>query len=237
MTAKRFPVLSFRAQREIRNFSFSDRQIIELKFESENGKKEKIDATIEHPFRVKDRGWISTRELLPGDEVFTSKGGWLKVTGSTWLSGRQTVYNFEVDGLHNYFVGELGAWVHNASYVVVPKTAESAADAALAAGKKRGAAAQLDVNGKIFTDVSGGKTNLHPTLQEALDNVPEAERAPWHGQCAEIGNIDQALKSGVDPSGWISKAVNIGKSGTGHGAPKPACSTCRNVQDQFGIKY
>ncbi len=92
----------------VRNFSFNDRQIIELKFESENGKKEKIDATIEHPFRVKDRGWVGARELLPDDEVFTSKGGWLKVTGSTWLSGRQTVYNFEVDGLHNYFVGELG---------------------------------------------------------------------------------------------------------------------------------
>ncbi|WP_124330506.1 polymorphic toxin-type HINT domain-containing protein [Desulfonema ishimotonii] len=113
----------FSWRKVVRTFVRDDQQIIELKLEGENGTKEKIGATVEHPFWVKDRGWIGARELLPGDEVFTSKGGWLKVTGSTWLSGKQAVYNFEVDGLHNYFVGETGAWVHNESYVKISKEA------------------------------------------------------------------------------------------------------------------
>lgn len=117
------------------------------------------------------------------------------------------------------------------------KGAEAAADAALAAGKKRGAAAQLDVNGKTFTDISGAKSNLHPDLQKALDNVPQSQRAPWHGKCAEIGCINQVLQSGVNPSGGTMRAVNIGKSGAGHRTPKAACSTCSNVADQFGVNH
>ncbi|MCP4624947.1 MAG: hypothetical protein GY850_15690, partial [bacterium] len=101
----------------VRTFVKHDQQILELEFENSEGKKEKINATIEHPFWVKQRGWIGASDLLPGDEVFSSNGGWLKLSGGVWLSERQTVYNFEVEGLHNYFVGEIGAWVHNNSMV------------------------------------------------------------------------------------------------------------------------
>jgi hypothetical protein len=50
---------------------------------------------------------------LPGDEVFSSAGGWLKVANGAWMAERQTVYNFKVEGYHTYFVGQVGAWVHN----------------------------------------------------------------------------------------------------------------------------
>jgi hypothetical protein len=29
------------------------------------------------------------------------------------MAERQTVYNFKVEGYHTYFVGQVGAWVHN----------------------------------------------------------------------------------------------------------------------------
>jgi len=135
------------------------------------------------------------------------------------------------------WIDPLGLMVKHRDGCEVTKGAEAAADAALAAGKKRGAAGQLDVDGKIFTDISGAKTNVHPKLQQALDNVPASQRAPWHGKCAEIGCINQALHSGVNPSGGTMRAVNIGKSKPGHGTPKPACSSCSNVGDQLGIKY
>ncbi len=92
-----------------------DRQIVELRFEDDEGNIEKIRCTAEHPFGLKNYGWIAAKDLLPGDEIFTSSGGWIRVTAGTWMSERQTVYNFEVEGLHNYFVGETGIWVHNAS--------------------------------------------------------------------------------------------------------------------------
>ena len=75
----------------------------------------------------------------------------------------------------------------NAKSITEAATAETVADAALAGGKTRGAAAQFEVDGKTFTDVSGNKTDLHPDLQRALDDVPKEDRAPWHGQCAEVG--------------------------------------------------
>jgi RHS repeat-associated protein len=108
-------------KRVTRKFVTPDQSVIELSLEDEEGGIETIGATAEHPFWVKARGWIGTGELLPGDEVFTSTGGWLKVTGSTWLSGRQTVYNLEVEGYHTYFVGDAGAWVHNMCHVPAPK--------------------------------------------------------------------------------------------------------------------
>ncbi len=75
----------------------------------------KIRITSEHPFWGKDRAWVETAKLLPGDEVFTSAGGWVRVSNGTWVSQQQTVYNFEVEGFHSYFVGKTGLWVHNTS--------------------------------------------------------------------------------------------------------------------------
>lgn len=97
----------------VATYETPDQRIIEIQFESEDGGTETIGATAEHPFWVKARGWVGAGDLLPGDEVFTSQGGWIKVSGSTWLSKRQTVYNLEIEDYHTYFVGESGAWVHN----------------------------------------------------------------------------------------------------------------------------
>jgi RHS repeat-associated protein len=72
-----------------------------------------IGVTPEHPFRVAANGWVRAGDLLPGDELFTSKGGWLWVIGATWRVGTHTVYNFEVADFHTYFAGESSAWVHN----------------------------------------------------------------------------------------------------------------------------
>jgi len=64
----------------------------------------------------RERGWTPAGELLPGDEVFTSRGGRARIGGGTWIAGEQLVYNFEVEGAHTYFVGETGAWVHNSCF-------------------------------------------------------------------------------------------------------------------------
>ncbi|MEH0019208.1 MAG: right-handed parallel beta-helix repeat-containing protein [Desulfobacter sp.] len=105
-----------------------NQQIIQITIEDETGNQETIGTTEEHPFWIKAKGWTPARKILPGDEIFTSKGGWLKVTGSTWLPERQTVYNFEVKELHNYFVGTSGAWVHNMCKMEVPKVASKKAN-------------------------------------------------------------------------------------------------------------
>ncbi|MCC5813764.1 MAG: hypothetical protein JJT78_03340, partial [Leptospira sp.] len=57
--------------------------------------------------------WTEARELKSGDLTFTAEGKLLAIT-SIELDGREeTVYNFEVEDFHTYFVGEVGVWVHN----------------------------------------------------------------------------------------------------------------------------
>lgn len=118
---------------------------------------------------------------------------------------------------------------------VVSKTASAAADAALAAGKKSGAAAELTVGDRVFTAVSGEVVEHNPQVTGALMGTPTAERAPWHGGCAEVACLDKALNAGVDPAGGTIKAVNIGVSGMGHGTPKKVCSSCNDVLEHFGV--
>jgi RHS repeat-associated protein len=79
----------------------------------DDGPYETIEATAEHPFWARP-GWTPAGELRPGDEIFTSTGGWIRVHGNTWIARSQLVYNLDVAGADTFFVGESGAWVHNA---------------------------------------------------------------------------------------------------------------------------
>ncbi|WP_334188076.1 RHS repeat-associated core domain-containing protein [Noviherbaspirillum sp.] len=115
------------------------------------------------------------------------------------------------------------------------KSAEAAADAALAAGKLSGAAAELRVGDKVFVGVSGEIVPHNPQVTGALMGTPQAERAAWHGACAEVVCLDKALNAGVNPAGGTIRVVNIGVSGTGHNTPKVICSSCNNILNYLGV--
>lgn len=87
--------------------------VLSLSLADDEGDEDTLQVTGEHPFWVRGRGWVPAGELAPGDEIYTAHGGWLRVGSSTWAQARATVYNFEVEDFHTYFVGESGAWVHN----------------------------------------------------------------------------------------------------------------------------
>lgn len=80
-------------------------------------KCEIILATLEHPFWVKDKGWTGAKDLTMGQSLELADGGEARIAGVTQVVERQPVFNFAVDGFHTYYVGELGVWVHNASFV------------------------------------------------------------------------------------------------------------------------
>jgi len=100
-------------QKVTRTFITQGQEVIKTSFANQDNHKEELVSTHLHPFWVKDRGWTSAVKLLPGDEVYTSTGGWMRVSSGTWVAQRQTVYNLEVENTHTYFVGESGIWVHN----------------------------------------------------------------------------------------------------------------------------
>ena len=132
----------------------------------------------------------------------------------------------------------VGAALSRAAATEATAAAVESADAAQAGGRTSGAAAGLRVGNQTFADVStGGAPRMnHPAVQRALDNVPAAQRSPFHGACAEIGCLNQAANAGVNPQGGTMRAVTIRKPGNAnHATPNPACPTCENVQKQMGV--
>ena len=67
-----------------------------------------IESTPDHRFYVKDKGWIDASELKLGDILIDETGNDKAITEIQTKTYEEpvTVYNFEVEDNHNYFVGE-----------------------------------------------------------------------------------------------------------------------------------
>jgi RHS repeat-associated protein len=81
---------------------------------------EKITTTEEHPFWVPDVGWVAAKDLHAGTLLQTKYESWLDVDRVVKHSDTATVYNFEVEGFHTYFVSDLGLLVHNTCQIGDP---------------------------------------------------------------------------------------------------------------------
>jgi hypothetical protein len=82
------------------------------------GGMQSIEATADHRFFIELAGenagnWVATSKIKPGDLVLGRKGTWTKVIAVSPVENEQTVYNFEVEDNHDYFVGVAGILVHN----------------------------------------------------------------------------------------------------------------------------
>ena len=79
--------------------------------------QETITATREHPFYVKGKGFVPAGALAIGNSIVTRAGPTLVVKSIEWKRRPEgySVYNFVVEDLHTYFVGNSngGVWVHN----------------------------------------------------------------------------------------------------------------------------
>jgi len=75
-----------------------------------------ITGTLEHPFYVQGKGFIAIGDLELGDICVSPDGSEFTVTNILLHEERQTVYNFEVEGAHTYYVGtdiDNAVLVHN----------------------------------------------------------------------------------------------------------------------------
>jgi len=86
------------------------------------GVGEVLETTDEHPFWVVGRGWTEVEDLQPGDILTTYEGQELRLVAVERQERKLRVYNFEVRGLHTYFVGDAQVLVHNCDDVLDPKS-------------------------------------------------------------------------------------------------------------------
>jgi hypothetical protein len=65
------------------------------------------------PSRETEGKGVNVEALRAGNEVLTPEGQWRGIRRIKRVSGKFTVYNFEVADNHDYFVGKKGVLVHN----------------------------------------------------------------------------------------------------------------------------
>ncbi len=77
--------------------------------------EEEITCTTEHPIYSPVKGWIAACELRAGDILVTVNGEYVVVelVEHEILENPVTVYNFEVEDFHTYYVGDTNVLVHN----------------------------------------------------------------------------------------------------------------------------
>jgi hypothetical protein len=76
-----------------------------------------LTTTADHPFMVKDRGWVKAGDLQVGDTLVTPTSTTV-LTGVEHVAKGATVYNFQVAVNHDYYAlaGATPVLVHNADY-------------------------------------------------------------------------------------------------------------------------
>jgi hypothetical protein len=98
----------------LRTFARTASSLVALTFGAE-GARETLEVTPEHRLRSATRGWVTARELVPGDdELVDADGRTLPIVAAVSLPGEVAVYNLEVADFHTYFVGAQAIWAHNA---------------------------------------------------------------------------------------------------------------------------
>ena len=71
-----------------------------------------IKSTGEHPYFVKG-DWVDAKDLRVGDVLTLVDGSKVRLEKISVEPNTSKVYDFEVEGLHNYYVSNIGVLVHN----------------------------------------------------------------------------------------------------------------------------
>ena len=102
---------------------------------------EEILTTAEHPFYIRDKGWVPAGFVEAGQQVVGKDGEWTAVEAVEETRKVATVYNCRVQDYHTYFVGSeewgFSVWRHNASDKYGVPDASFKPDASISSGYKR----------------------------------------------------------------------------------------------------
>ena len=101
----------------INTMRFNDRQIYELNFKKDDHQQNMvINCTANHPFYLKHKGFTRVDMMCLNDCVINPVGQTLSVQATKKTQVLDQVYDLTIENTHTFFVGKLGAWVHNSQY-------------------------------------------------------------------------------------------------------------------------
>ncbi|TGL11233.1 polymorphic toxin-type HINT domain-containing protein [Leptospira meyeri] len=179
-----------------------------------------LETTWNHPFRVKKQGhaletfsienttWVQAKDLHPGDVALGADGQELVITDITIDERVEIVYNFEVEGYHTYFVGEVGVWVHNADKTYSMKKNAVGVDGFKAALVAKDKLLSGEISDKEYEQemraIQKGKYLSREIGDEIKYKGIGAPMALDKGKFAydEDGNVTVVDKLDADPDNW-----------------------------------
>ena len=171
----------------------------------------KIDTTTNHPFWIVGHGFKEAGDLKEGEKVLTATGEVKTITRMEVeeLEVPVTVYNFEVQDWHTYYVSEMEVLVHNSDKrcgVVSDSASSGAADAISESGRTSrnilnvGAgdnpipcATNIDINPSTAGVIYGDANNLSQFASGQFDHVIAMN--PYSYNLLE-GDVPRVLKDG-----------------------------------------
>lgn len=77
------------------------------------GNRHRMEVTDNHPYWVKNQGWVDAQYLIPGMVLMNLKGEELSVEFLEKAKRSEVAYNFTVANFHTYFAGNQNILVHN----------------------------------------------------------------------------------------------------------------------------
>ena len=171
---------------------------------------EEIVTTVDHPFYVKNQGFVKAGELAIGDELLDPNKNILLVENFDVELTEEptTVYNFQVEDFHTYHVGENGVWVHNSNCKLI-KNDDGTYDAELSYKEDwtPGQRAEADAKCRSLTKADTKKTNVDGKRKKSktakyrkANSIPSSQDVD-HTIDLQLGGIDDATNmNGLDKS-------------------------------------
>ena len=133
----------------------------------------KVTVTEEHPFYVAGLGWVMSGDLKVGDHLAQRDGGSTTITAIAVSAADVTVYNFTVEGDHNYYVTEAQLLVHNCAMQRGTPRGNIAQnkqfnDAIRSAETQLGRKLSKDERSLVHREISGQDYGYHDIVDEVL---------------------------------------------------------------------
>ena len=146
---------------------------------------EEIVTTVDHPFYVKDKGFVTAGELKIGDELLDANGNVLLVENfDIELTDKPVkVYNFQVEDFHTYHVSGFSVLVHNASNEYKTKTVRTAkgeekipiVDKPGSPSWKQAVKELRSARKKGNNYIASNRQQAEQLINEAMPDLPKAE--------------------------------------------------------------
>ena len=203
---------------------------------------EVLEPTAGHPLFSLTRGdWVKAGELRPGERLQTQSGPAQMVSLSA-TPGAQRVFNFEVEGEHEYLVGGLGVRSHNActrkapTAPDAPPTLEDSLARSPGQKMRDGEAAVkqqtgLEKNNTKYTD-EAGKKRIPDFVEEIGPNgkpskMVESKNVKSQGYSDQIKAYEKMATKTGDPDA----KVEIRMRSENH--PEGKTKVPQSLQDKF----